>query len=95
MSYYDHATMIVHRLGPWQPDPEPPFDVPVRYRKRRPKRLAKVGDSPERSGAGTGNSKDSASREIPRNTGWRLLVCRIAALLPLVQSKGLTGSRKA
>jgi hypothetical protein len=35
MSYYDHATMIAHQLGPWQQRPEPPFDVPARYRKAR------------------------------------------------------------
>jgi len=29
MSYYDHATMIAYRLGPWAPPPEPPLDVPA------------------------------------------------------------------
>lgn len=30
MSYYDHATMIVHQLGPWQPSPGPAFDRPAK-----------------------------------------------------------------
>ncbi|MCY0151388.1 hypothetical protein OEG86_02990 [Hoeflea alexandrii] len=29
MSYYDHATMIAYRLGPWAPAPEPPLDTPA------------------------------------------------------------------
>lgn len=29
MSYYDHATMIAYRLGPWAPAPEPPLDMPA------------------------------------------------------------------
>jgi hypothetical protein len=30
MSYYDHATMIAYRLGPWAPAPGPPLDMPAR-----------------------------------------------------------------
>ncbi|WP_340159231.1 hypothetical protein [uncultured Hoeflea sp.] len=35
MSYYDHATMIAYRLGPWAPTPGPPLDVPSRCRTRQ------------------------------------------------------------
>jgi|GEM_PF-1475800 len=35
MSYYDHATMIAYRLGPWAPTPGPPLDVPSRRRTRQ------------------------------------------------------------
>jgi hypothetical protein len=34
MSYYDHATMIVYRLGPWAQAPEPPLDVPAGRRRQ-------------------------------------------------------------
>lgn len=27
MSYYDHAVMITHRLGPWAPAAQPPLDI--------------------------------------------------------------------
>lgn len=34
MSYYDHATMIAYRLGPWARAPEPPLDVPAGRRRK-------------------------------------------------------------
>jgi hypothetical protein len=34
MSYYDHATMIAYRLGPWAQAPEPPLDVPAGRRRQ-------------------------------------------------------------
>lgn len=35
MSYYDHATMIVHQLGPWQPRQSPALDRPAETKPPR------------------------------------------------------------
>lgn len=35
MSYYDHATMIVHQLGPWQPRQSPALDRPTENKPPR------------------------------------------------------------
>ena len=43
MSYYDHATMIAYRLGPWAPAPEPPLDVPAG--RRTPEHAPVTGPS--------------------------------------------------
>lgn len=84
MSYYDHATMIAHRLGQWRHQPQPPFDVPTRHRKRRPTACDME----------TGGHKDQV-RQPPRKTGWRGLLASVAALLPMVQSRGLSRRGKA
>ncbi|EDQ35163.2 hypothetical protein HPDFL43_18252 [Hoeflea phototrophica DFL-43] len=94
MSYYDHATMIAHRLGPWQQQPEPPFDVPARHRKRRPDRLAKGERSPAACDPETGDHEDRG-RQPPSNTGWRGMLASVAGLLPLAQCRGLSRRGKA
>ena len=33
MSYYDHATMMAHKLGPWADDPETEHDAIERARR--------------------------------------------------------------
>lgn len=43
MSYYDHATMIAHRLGPWAEQPQPPFDRPAIARKTAAPRKQAAG----------------------------------------------------
>lgn len=43
MSYYDHATMIAYRLGPWAPAPGPPLDVPAT--RRAPEHAPVTGPS--------------------------------------------------
>jgi hypothetical protein len=77
MSYYDHATMIAHRLGPWQQRiPEPPFDVPVRYRKRQASQRLASWAQPRRTRLGnTANGKDVATDPVIHRL--RLLVLRI------------------
>ncbi|WP_417433456.1 hypothetical protein [Hoeflea sp.] len=43
MSYYDHATMIACRLGPWAQQPHPPHDRPTTSRKASPTRKQAPG----------------------------------------------------
>lgn len=60
MSYYDHATMIAYRLGPWAPAPEPPLDTPA---GRKASELAPV-TGPSRRKLRDGNT--SFSKRLAR-----------------------------
>lgn len=95
MSYYDHAVMIALQLGPWKQHPEPSHNIPARHRNRRIKRLERGDHSPGRPEPEAAKNGDGASREAPGEAGWRLMLWRIAAMLPMVQSKGLTGINKS
>lgn len=87
MSYYDHATMIAHRLGPWQQQPEPPFDIPARHHKlQAPTRICKKPDP-------QGAKPDSCAPQSHHPDRLRKLVLRIRTMLAGKRRPALTQAK--